>query len=192
MSGFAKVMCRSAPWRAFAGRVVLPWSLQHASLHGDVLEIGCGSGAMAAEVLHRFPDVRLTATDYDDGMVSAAADRLASFGPRAHVQQADALALPFPDGSFDTVLSFVMLHHVINWEDALTETVRVLRPKGRLIGYDLLRDGVGKIVNGREHDTRVMRASELRAALGGLPVDAVAVRPAFGGMVGRFTARKLA
>src|SRR3954453_19802559 len=160
MSAFAKVMCRSAPWRAFAGRVVLPWSLQHASLHGEVLEIGCGSGAMAAEVLHRFPDVRMTATDYDDGMVAVATERLPSYGARAHVRQADALALPFSDGSFDTVLSFVMLHHVIQWEDALAEIVRVLRPTGRLIGYDLLRDGVGKIVNGREHDTRVMRAEE--------------------------------
>jgi ubiquinone/menaquinone biosynthesis C-methylase UbiE len=191
MSGFAKVMCRSLPWRAFAGRVVLPWSLQHATLRGDVLEVGCGSGAMAAEVLHRFPDVQLTATDYDDGMVAVATERLANLRERATVQQADALALPFSDGSFDTVLSFVMLHHVIRWEHALSEIVRVLRPGGTLIGYDLLRDGVGKIVNGREHDTRVMRAGELRQALAELPVDAVAVRPAFGGVVGRFTARKL-
>jgi spermidine synthase len=45
--------CRSAPWRWFARHVILPWALQGEPLRGDVLEIGAGSGAMAAELLRR-------------------------------------------------------------------------------------------------------------------------------------------
>ena len=101
MSSVAQLMCRSAPWRLFAGHVVLPWALQGHELGGDVLEIGCGSGAMAAEALRRFPDVRLTATDFDESMVEVARRRLSEFGPRAQVRQADATALSFPDSSFD-------------------------------------------------------------------------------------------
>src|SRR5438045_5195328 len=95
MSHRAQFWCRSAPWRVFAGRVVLPWALQGQDLRGDVLEIGCGSGAMAAEMLRRYPTIRLTATDYDDAMLDGARRRLAAFGERVEVRRADATALPF-------------------------------------------------------------------------------------------------
>src|SRR3954463_15021260 len=42
MSRFEATVCRSAPWRLFAGRVVLPWALQGVTPGGDVLEIGAG------------------------------------------------------------------------------------------------------------------------------------------------------
>lgn len=76
---------------------------------------------MAAEVLRAAPDVRLTATDYDESMVRVAERRLSEFGSRAEVRQADATALPFPDASFDAVLSFIMLHHVVRWEQAIEQ-----------------------------------------------------------------------
>jgi ubiquinone/menaquinone biosynthesis C-methylase UbiE len=138
MTSFEQAFCRSAPWRWLTRHIVLPWALQGENLSGDMLEIGSGSGAMAAELLRRFPDVRVTATDYDDSMVEAARDRLREYGDRVHVKQANAAQLPFPDESFDAVLSFIMLHHVIDWEKALDEAVRVLRPSGRLLGCDLL------------------------------------------------------
>ena len=192
MSRVAQVMCRSAPWRLFAGRVVLPWALQGGELVGDVLEIGCGSGAMAAEVLRTYADVRLTATDFDESMVHAARTRLTEFGSRVDVRQADATALPFADGSFDAVLSFIMLHHVLQWEHAFAEMARVLRPDGRFIGYDLLGDGVGRILSGREHNTRLMRQGELRQVLAELDGVNGTTKPAFGGLVARFTAQKVA
>ena len=192
MSRVAQLMCRSAPWRLFAGRVALPWALQGHELVGDVLEIGCGSGAMAAETLRKYPAVRLTATDFDDSMVDTARRRLVEFGSRAEVRQADATALPFPDCSFDAVLSFIMLHHVLHWEQAFTEMARVLRPDGRLIGYDLLGDGAGRILNGRERNTRLMLRNELRQVLDELVGVRGATRLAFGGLAARFTAQKIA
>ena len=197
MSRSAQRFCRSAPWRLVAGRVVLPWALQGAEPRGDVLEIGCGSGAMAAEVLRRHPDVRMTATDYDASMVEAARARLSPFGGRADVRQADATALPFEDASFDLVLSFVMLHHVVRWEAAVAELVRVLRPGGRIVGYDLFGDGGGRVLHrpGHAHDhhtseVRLMRRAELRTALADLPIEEAVIRPILGGTVGRFRARK--
>jgi ubiquinone/menaquinone biosynthesis C-methylase UbiE len=187
MSRTQRLVCRSAPWRFVAGRVVLPWALQGVELRGDVVEIGCGSGAMAAEVLRRSPAVRLTATDYDESMVDVARERLAPFGERAEVRRADATDLPFPDGAFDTALSFIMLHHVIEWERAVGELVRVLRPGGRLIGYDLLGDRGGRFMHGNERDTRRMRRGELERVLRDLPVAEATVRPVFGGLLARFS-----
>jgi ubiquinone/menaquinone biosynthesis C-methylase UbiE len=156
-------------------------------LRGDVLEIGCGSGAMAVEILRRYPAVRLTATDYDESMVNAARERLAPFGDRSEVRRADATELPFSKGAFDAALSFIMLHHVIKWEQALGELVRVLRPGGRLIGYDLFGDRGGRFMHGHESDTRRMRRGELRQVLRDLPIEEPTVKPAFGGLVARFS-----
>ena len=47
MSRIEASFCRSAPWRGFASRVVIPWALAGRKLHGDCLEVGAGSGAMA-------------------------------------------------------------------------------------------------------------------------------------------------
>ena len=136
MSVVERTFCRSLPWRAFAERVVLPWALSGEDLHGDVLEIGGGTGAMAAGVIDRFPHLRLTVTDIDPVMVAAARKRLATHR-EVTVERADVTALPFADGSFDVVTSYLMLHHVVDWRPALTEALRVLRPGGRLVGYDL-------------------------------------------------------
>ena len=70
MSRAESAFCRSAPWRTVARRVVLPWALHGFRPHGDVLEIGAGSGAMAADLLATCPDARVTATDVDGEMVS--------------------------------------------------------------------------------------------------------------------------
>lgn len=89
---------------------------------------------MADHLLAMCPGLRMTVTDYDEAMVGVARTRLARFADRVCAQQADATHLPFPDDRFDAVLSFIMLHHVIAWEIAVDEAIRVLRPGGVLIG----------------------------------------------------------
>ncbi|WP_283957648.1 class I SAM-dependent methyltransferase [Gordonia sp. GAMMA] len=112
MSTIESWFCRSTPWEAATGRWVLPWALQGVRSRGRVLEIGGGGGAMAAQILTRSSgDVEVTVTDFDPVMVAAAAaERLQGFGSRAHARVADATALPFGDGAFDMVVSFIMLH----------------------------------------------------------------------------------
>src|SRR4051794_17041685 len=91
--------CQSAPWRLSPRHVVLPWALAGNVPTGRVLEIGGGSGAMAAELLERHPDITMVVTDFDEVMVEDAARRLRVYGQRAEVRQADATALPFEDAS---------------------------------------------------------------------------------------------
>jgi ubiquinone/menaquinone biosynthesis C-methylase UbiE len=189
MSPFEAAFCRSAPWRLFARRLVLPWALQGERPTGQVLEIGAGSGAMAAELLAMFEDIAMCVTDYDAAMVAAAAERLAAFSTRAECRQADATALPFADDSFDTVLSWIMLHHTMAWEQALREAVRVLRPGGRLIGYDLLASRPFELLHQAERAShRMIRPGEIEAAIRSLSVDDVQIRVGRGGFVVRFRA----
>lgn len=136
MSRVERAFCCGALWRTSTGTVVR--SLPSAVLGHDVLEIGSGSGAIAEQLARENPTVTVTATDLDPVMVSAAAARLRDT-PNVSVQPADATALPFEDGSFDSVLSCLMLHHVIDWETTLREVTRVLRPGGVFVGYDIVR-----------------------------------------------------
>jgi ubiquinone/menaquinone biosynthesis C-methylase UbiE len=193
MSRIQTTLCRSGPWRAFAGNAVLPWSLQEFEPQGDLLEIGAGSGAMAVELLARYDQPTMTVTDFDQDMVNAASARLAKFGDRVTVRQADATALPFPDGSFDAVLSWVMLHHTVEWETALAESVRVLRPGGHVVGYDLSSTAPLRLLHqGDGARLRMMRVSELRTVVRDLPVDQAILTPGLGGLVVRFLLRKRA
>ena len=138
MSRIEQSFCRNRVWSRFAGRSVLPWSLHGIDLRGDLLEIGSGAGAMAGQLVNRYPRLTVTASDLDERMVAAARRRLEGRPGIASVVRADVTALPFEAGSFDVVASFLMLHHVIEWERALAESLRVLRPNGWLVGYDLL------------------------------------------------------
>ena len=191
MSGFQAAFCRSAPWRGFARRVVLPWALQGFQPEGEVLEIGAGSGAMAVELLAAHPGLTMTVTDFDLAMVDAARDRLTPFAGRVTARQADATALPFDDGTFDVVLSWVMLHHTVEWEKALAEAVRVVRPGGHIVGYDLLATAPLRYLHrGDEAHLRLIRLPELREALRELPIDQAVLTPGLAGTVVRFTLHK--
>ena len=191
MSRFEAAFCRSAPWRFVARRIVLPWALQGSRPVGDVLEIGAGSGAMAAELLATHPDIRMTVTDFDAEMVTAAEHRLAPFADRTTTRQADATALPFDDDSFDLVLSWIMLHHTVEWEKALAESVRVTRPGGHVVGYDLLNTAPLRVLHQAEGArVRMMRLAELRETVSDLPVAQAILTSTAGRLAVRFTLRK--
>ncbi len=140
MQAFEKRVLAGRAWRAFSRRVIVPWVVSYADLptEADVLELGAGAGAAAEALAERFPGWRLTATDFDPEMVEMARPRLARFGDRVHVEQADATDLHFPDASFDLVIAMLVWHHVGIWETATTEARRVLRPGGWLVLADVL------------------------------------------------------
>ena len=189
MSALERAFCRSTAWRALTRRVVFPWALAGIHLDGRVLELGSGSGSVAAELLRRFPSIHLTATDVDPAMLDTARQHLASFGERVDVRQVDATTLPFEVGSFDSVVSFIMLHHTLRWEEVLGEAVRVLRPGGHLVGYDLVSSGPARTFHRLDRsEHRLASADELTARLGQLPVNCVRIDPALGNLVVRFHA----
>ena len=189
MSALESSFCRSAPWTLVARRMV-PWATQGFPVTGDVLEIGGGSAAMAAALARSHPQVRLTTTDADPVMVEAAQRRLTGFS-LAEAGQADATRLPFEDASFDTVVSFLMLHHVIEWERAVTEAARVLRPGGASVGYDLPASRAASWVHLADRSPhRLIEPGAFEPTLRQAGLEPVHLRDSFGGRVLRFIAQK--
>lgn len=191
MVALEKALCRSAPWRYWTRKGVLPWALQDASPRGHGLEIGGGSGLMAAELLRRFPDLRLTVTDFDASMLDGAHDLLRPFGDRAQLATADATELQYADGTFDYVFSFIMLHHVVRWEAALTEALRVLKPGGWIVGYDILDTFLFRLFHKLERaDVRLLTLSEIQSFLDPAPADRALLIPGSTRSTVRFKIRK--
>lgn len=188
MSALESAFCRSAPWRVIARRVV-PWATRGVDIAGDVLEIGGGTGAMAEEIAREFPHARIVTTDFDPAVAEEARGRLAHL-PAVDARQADATDLPFENNSFDVVASFLMLHHVIDWEQAITEAGRVLRPGGAFVGYDLTSSLPAKLIHVVDRSPhRLIGRGEIQPVLSSAGFDPVNVQNSFGGTVMRFMAR---
>ncbi|HZP26566.1 MAG TPA: class I SAM-dependent methyltransferase [Dehalococcoidia bacterium] len=104
---------------------------------GRVLEIGCGTGLSFA---YYGPAVsELVATEPDPYMLERARQRTDDFAGTLQIVQAPAEELPFPDESFDTVVSTLVLCTVRDPRKALTEIKRVLKPQGEFRFYEHVR-----------------------------------------------------
>ncbi|MQA15633.1 MAG: methyltransferase domain-containing protein [Pseudonocardiaceae bacterium] len=106
----------------------------------DVLEIGCGTANLALLVKAEQPATRVVGLDPDGKALNLARRKAARKGLPLQLDRGFGDALPYPDESFDRVLSALMLHHL---EPAaklgtLREVRRVLRPGGRfhLLDFD--------------------------------------------------------
>lgn len=169
---------------------MIRWATQGTAIDGEVLEIGGGGGSMAEQLARRSPTTRLTSTDVDPMMVVAAQERLARY-PQATARQADATQLPFDDASFDVVLSFLMLHHVVDWEAAVAEAARVLKPGGAFVGYDLTASRTGRWLHGIDRSSiRLFRPDEFSATIGRTGLDPTRLSSAFGVRAIRFVCLK--
>ena len=129
-------------------------------------------------------------TDIDPAMVAMARRSLAD-RPHVTVSEADVTALPFADGSFDVVASYLMLHHVVEWQQALREAARVLRPGGTLIGYDLRKSWLANAVHVVDRSPyRLIGHAELARALDDEGFETVRVAQVLGKHVLKFRARR--
>ncbi len=101
-----------------------------------ILDIGCGVGTTAVEVARRF-DATVTAADVSALMLARARANVARAGlaDRVSVEEADILALPYPDGSFDRVVAEAVTMFVDRPQVA-AELVRVCRPGGRVLATE--------------------------------------------------------
>lgn len=96
-----------------------------------VLDVGCGTGMLAGELLEAHPGAHVVAVDTDPGMVKQAQETLQPY-ERAQVLQADVMRLPRL-GPFDLVISNAVLHWVHDHDAAFQNIHRELVPGGRLL-----------------------------------------------------------
>jgi SAM-dependent methyltransferase len=105
-----------------------------------VLEVGCGPGHLSIRMARQL-GLEVTGLDLDPDMIEIArenADDMADESQRRPTfLQGDVAALPFPDGSFDLVVSTMSMHHWADPRAGLAEIGRVLRPGGRALMWDL-------------------------------------------------------
>lgn len=98
----------------------------------NVLELGAGAGHLWFENRDRIPaDWRITLSDFSQGMLDEAQQRLAGVPGDFAFEHIDVQAIPYADASFDVVIANHMLYHVPDLTKALAEIRRVLRPDGR-------------------------------------------------------------
>ena len=95
-------------------------------LHG--LDIGCGEGANTRQVARL--GARMSAIDIAPTFIAHASEEEARAPLGIDYRAADALALPFADGSFDFATAFMSMMDVARPERAVVEAARVLRPGG--------------------------------------------------------------
>jgi demethylmenaquinone methyltransferase / 2-methoxy-6-polyprenyl-1,4-benzoquinol methylase len=103
-----------------------------------LLDLGAGTGDLGREALRQQPDIQLVAADFSlEMMLAGQASGLLPW------LNADALQLPFADGSFEAVVSGFLMRNVGNLEAALKEQHRVLKPGGRMLILETTRPRSG-------------------------------------------------
>lgn len=104
---------------------------------GNVLDIGCGTGALLSRLQTIQPALQLAGVDASAEMLAIARDRLQ---PEVTLRKSWAEELPFDDCTFDTVASCNMFHFIRRPDHALKEMFRVLRPGGMVVITDWCDD----------------------------------------------------
>ena len=119
--------------------------LQTLGLRGDehILDAGCGTGRVTADLLNAFPRARVTALDASANMIDQARRNLAPFGERVTVQQLDLLDLASVR-EYDVIFSTAVFHLIKDHDRLFANLFRALRPGGLLLakcggGDNLLR-----------------------------------------------------
>lgn len=97
------------------------------------LEIGAGTGYFTLNLARAGVVGEATATDISQGMLDRLVDSARRLDLAVETRRADAVELPFPNGSFDLLVGHAVLHHLPDLETAFEEFRRVLAPGGTLV-----------------------------------------------------------
>jgi trans-aconitate methyltransferase len=102
-------------------------------LRGDevVLDAGCGTGRLTAELLEALPQGRVVGIDLSRNMLHSAREHLGQFGSRVSLVACDLLRLPF-EQAFDGIVSTAAFHWVLDHDQLFANLRRALVPGGWL------------------------------------------------------------
>jgi ubiquinone/menaquinone biosynthesis C-methylase UbiE len=106
----------------------------------DILDLGCGSGQLAARLAQRLPHGSVLGIDPAEEMIRVARRQHRRKNLRFEVGSSDAI--PADAAAFDVVVSTISFHHWARPLGSLREIARVLRPGGRMLILDFCRDNL--------------------------------------------------
>jgi ubiquinone/menaquinone biosynthesis C-methylase UbiE len=134
-----------------------------------ILDVGCGPGFYAAELLDEVgAEGSVVGVDSSADMLAVAAHRCEGRGS-AEFHEADATSLPVEDGGFDAALSVQVLEYVDDVDAALREIHRALRPGGRVVLWDVDWTTLSLHTTDQDRTDRVLRAWDQHLAHPALP-----------------------
>lgn len=126
-------------WSQLVGAIFLDWLAPPAGLRW--LDVGCGSGVFTELLVERCAPTTVQGIDPSEEQLAFARTRSAA--RVAQFRQGDAMALPFPDDTFDVAVMALVIAFVPDPAQGVAEMVRVVRPGGTVAAYkwDVLRGG---------------------------------------------------
>lgn len=134
-----------------------------------VLDVGCGPGFYAAELLDQVgPDGSVTGIDSSPDMLAVAAGRCEGKGTASFLE-GDATDLPVEDASADAALSVQVLEYVEDVPKVLAELHRALKPGGRVVLWDVDWSTLSLHASDPELNERVLRGWDQHLAHPALP-----------------------
>ncbi|HHP7243554.1 MAG TPA: class I SAM-dependent methyltransferase [Elainellaceae cyanobacterium] len=107
--------------------------LSRATSETHFFEPGIGTGRIALPLIEQ--GYAYTGVDISEPMMTKLRQKMASISHRLTLLEADATALPFESGAFDVAIASHILHLIPEWQKALEETRRVLKPGGVFIYF---------------------------------------------------------
>jgi ubiquinone/menaquinone biosynthesis C-methylase UbiE len=123
-----------------------------------VLDVGCGTGEDARTMAQCVaPGGRVVAVDGSQHMIAAARRRAGNSSLPVEFQVADAHHLPFADGSFDASRADRIFMHLESPAQALGEMLRVTRPGGRVLVYEVDFETLTLDLPPREHTRKIVQ-----------------------------------
>ena len=133
----------------------------------QLLDFGCGNGTAPIHLVTT-SGLEVTGVDIDPEQIQAAVAESANLATTRFLV-ADAIDLPFADGEFDLVYTNKATHHIREWQQALTEMTRVLKPGGHLLYTDFVARSAGASDTARTQPPRQRAPATGRATLGPVP-----------------------
>jgi ubiquinone/menaquinone biosynthesis C-methylase UbiE len=118
-------------WSRTAGDVFLDWLAPRSGL--SWIDVGCGNGAFTELIVARCAPAEVHGIDPSEGQLAFARTRLAADVAQFH--RGDAMALPFPNDSFDAAVMALVIFFVPDPTKGVAEMTRTVRPGGLVSAY---------------------------------------------------------
>ena len=110
------------------------WGMSHLTTIApeEIVELGCGGGRNAGELLKKYPSSKVTAIDYSEVSVGIATEYNAEAikSGRCMVRQGDVSALTLPEGKYDLATAFETIYFWPGLEKCFAQVAKVLKPGG--------------------------------------------------------------